>query len=144
MKAIICYLSFSGNTKEVSEIIRDTLIKDGHEVDMYEIGLGTVPDLSPYDIIFLGTFTWNGGRTPDDVKEFILEVGYKPENIAIFGTGDTQFGDDTIYCGAVNRLVKFYNSKFEPLKIEQSPRGHQEKLVIEWTYGVIDKWKNLN
>lgn len=144
-KAIICYLSYSGNTEEVAELINESLSNHNLDIDMYEIGQsGSVPDLSIYDIIFIGTFTWGKGGVPSEMKDFILSVGYKPDNIAVFGTGDTQFGGDELFCNATNKLSKFYNSQYNPLKIEQSPRGKQESLVTSWTEGVISKWKDLN
>ena len=51
MKAIVCYLSYSGNTEEVAELIKGQLVDSGYVVDMYLIGFGTVPDLSTYDIV---------------------------------------------------------------------------------------------
>lgn len=138
-RAIICYLSYSGNTEEVAQLIKKTLIEVGYEVDMYMIGDGLVPDLSPYNLKFFGTFTWDKGSTPDDMKDFVWEIGYKPDNVAIFGTGDTQFGGDALFCTANDRLAKFYHSEYETLKIEQSPRGYQEKIVKKWTMEVIKK-----
>jgi flavodoxin I len=58
--------------------------------------------------------------------------------VFIFGTGDTQFGGDTLFCKAANKLAKFYASPFPLLKIEQSPRGPQEKIVMRWTEGVVN------
>lgn len=145
MRAVIFYLTYSGNTREVAKLIQDTLMNKGYIVDMYRIGsFGEMPELSSYDIIFIGTFTWGKGAVPDEMKDFIWELGYKPKNIAVFGTGDTQFGGDELFCNATEKIAKFYNSRFEPLKIEQSPEGHQEQKVIDWAEGVINKWKNLN
>ena len=137
MKALIAYLSYSGNTEEVAELIEVQLRDDGFEVDLHCIGLDPLPEVSQYDFIFFGTFTWDVGRTPDDMKDFVLDVGYKPKNVAVFGTGDTQFGGDDLFCRAVDRLVKFYESPWDGLKIEQSPRGSQEEKVKRWTKGVI-------
>jgi flavodoxin I len=142
--SIICYLSYGGNTKEVAELIQNSLINNGYSAKLYRIGDGEIPHLSSYDIVFVGTFTWGKGGVPKDFKDFILKIGYKPNNVAVFGTGDTQFGGDDLFCNATNKLAKFYNSRYEILKIEQSPRGHQETIVLEWTEGVIKKWKDLN
>lgn len=142
-KAIICYLSYSGNTEEIAEIIESELVDQDFEVDMYEIGISPSVDVSSYDYIFLGTFTWDIGSTPDDMKDFVLEVGYKPDNVAVFGSGDTQFGGDDLFCRAVDRLAKFYNSKWEGLKIEQSPRGSQEEKVKIWLEGVLEHVKSF-
>ena len=138
MRTLIAYLSYSGNTEEIAEHIERKLVCEGIEVDMLSIGIDYVPDLSEYDYIFLGTFTWDMGGTPDEVKDFVLEVGYKPNNIAVFGSGDTQFGGDAMFCGAVDKLVKFYESKWDGLKIEQSPRGSQEVLIDHWLEGVLE------
>ena len=138
MRILIAYLSYSGNTEEVAELIEARLRESGVSVDMYEIGFGVVPNVREYDFLCLGSFTWDYGGTPDEVKDFILEVGYKPENVAVFGTGDTQFGGDELYCLAVDKLVRFYQSKWSGLKIEQSPRGHQEAYVNEWVEGVLE------
>src|SRR5690625_1496346 len=142
MRCLIAYLSYSGNTKEIAQYIEKRLQRKGLQVDMHEIGIDLpVDDISAYDHIFLGTFTWDMGSTPDEVKDFVLDVGYKPDNIAIFGSGDTQFGGETLFCKAVDKLVTFYNSKWEGLKIEQSPRGHQEKYIEIWLERVLQNVK---
>lgn len=107
------------------------------QVDVHRIGIDAPIDAENYDYIFLGTFTWDYGMTPDEVKDFVLEVGYKPDNIAVFGTGDTQFGGEELYCRAVDKLARFYHSPWHGLKIEQSPRGSQEELVHQWLEGVL-------
>ncbi len=139
-KGLICYLSFSGNTKELAEMI-EAQISNDFEVDMYEIGFGIIPDLTQYDFILFGSFTWDKGSTPDEFKDFILDTdGYKPSHSFVFGSGDTQFGGDELFCNAVTKLHKFYDAHIYPLKVEQSPRGSQESLVEEWTIK-IREWE---
>lgn len=138
VRILICYASFSGNTKEVATLIEQRLLKDGHDVFVHRIGSGSIPDPSLFDIMLLGSFTWGKGSTPEVIKDFVYELGYKPSTVFIFGTGDTQFGGDALFCNAANKLAKFYNSPYEPLKIEQSPRGSQEYKVITWTEGVLN------
>lgn len=138
MKTLIAYLSYSGNTEEIAVYLEDYLNRAGYDVDMYEIGFGIIPDTKQYDRIFLGTFTWDLGSTPDEMKDFVLDVGYKPDNIAVFGSGDTQFGGDDLFCRAVDKLATFYNSKWPGLKIEQSPRGYQEQFIEQWLEGVLE------
>lgn len=143
-KILIVYVSGSGNTQEVSEIISNELDKKKLNHDICRVGFTAFPDLSSYDLIFFGSYSIKSdGRVPFLMKEFIKETNfYKPDNIAIFGTGDTQY---KFFCGAVDRLAKFYNSKYPTLKIEQSPRGFQEELIKKWTSEVIeiDKTKAL-
>lgn len=136
--ALIAYLSYSGNTEEVAEILQETAESRGLRVDMHQIGIDPPIEPESYDYLFFGTFTWEEGSTPDEMKDFVLEVGYKPDHVAVFGTGDTQFGGERIFCGAAEKLAKFYNSPWPVLKIEQSPRGSQEQSVIHWMEGVLN------
>ena len=141
---LIVYASWSGNTQEVAEMIEETLVAEKIAVTMYRIGGGVIPNPRDFDGMLLGSFTWEQGSTPDEVKDFVADVGYKPDNVYVFGTGDTQFGGDALFCHAAVKLARFYASPYEPLKIEQSPRGIQQEKVIEWSKGVIKHWKNLN
>jgi len=122
----------------VAERIATGVEQNGIDVDMHHIGLGKPVDVSLYDYIFIGTFTWDYGCTPDEIKDFVLDVGYKPDHVAVFGTGDTQFGGEEQFCQAVDKLTTFYESKWEGLKIEQSPRGSQEQLIDQWLEGVLE------
>jgi len=141
---LIVYASWSGNTQEVAEMIGETLVAEKIGVTTYRIGGGVIPNPRDFDAMLLGSFTWEQGSTPDEVKDFVADVGYKPDNVYVFGTGDTQFGGDALFCHAAVKLARFYASPYEPLKIEQSPRGIQQEKVIEWSKGVIRHWKNLN
>lgn len=143
MNVLVAYHSFSGNTEEMAEMIQDRLEFLGCRPEVYEIGRGAYfPDLSHYDVVMLGTFTWDLGGTPADVKDFVADVGYKPNHIAVFGSGDTQFGGDELFCLAVTKLTRFYNSPWEGLKIEQSPRGSQERKVTSWVDGIVESERN--
>lgn len=138
----IVYLSYSGSTEEVAELIETTLHET--EIRVTKCRIGEVESFDPtlFDLVFFGTFTWGKGAVPTEMKQFIQEIGYKPENIVVFGTGDTQFGGDLLFCRAVDKLTEFYACFHEGLKIEQSPRGSQEKTVKKWTESVINEWKN--
>ena len=94
MSFLIAYASWSGNTQEVAELITETLKNEGVEVDTHRIGIGVIPNIKEYDAFCIGSFTWEKGATPEEVKDFVADVGYKPELVYVFGTGDTQFGGD--------------------------------------------------
>lgn len=143
MRALIAYLSYSGNTKEVAELVEDKLREEDVIVEVHRIGIDAPIDPEHYDYLFIGTFTWDMGRTPEEMKDFVLEIGYKPNNIVVFGSGDTQFGGDDMFCGAVDKLVRFYQSKWNGLKVEQSPRGSQEEKVKSWVEGVLYHAKSI-
>jgi flavodoxin I len=141
---LIAYASWSGNTQEVAEMTEEILVKENVEVTTHRMGGAVMPNPRHYDAMIIGSFTWDKGATPDEVKDFVADVGYKPDNVYVFGTGDTQFGGDALFCHAAVKLARFYASTYEPLKIEQSPRGIQQSTVIEWSKGVITHWKNLH
>ena len=141
---LIAYATWSGNTAEVAELIEETLRNYGIEVALHRIGADVFPNPREFDALIIGSFTWDKGSTPDEVKDFVADVGYKPKNVYVFGTGDTQFGGDALFCNAAVKLARFYESKVAPLKIEQSPRGTQEIRVVNWTEGVLNHWLHLN
>lgn len=135
MKCFIAYLSFSQNTKEIAELIHHICMSNNITAKLHDISTEIAPtrnELEQYDILYLGTFTWDQGSTPDEMKDFVADLNYKPDNVAVFGSGDTQFGGDEMYCRAVDKLVTFYNSPYVGLKIEQSPRGSQESSISHW------------
>lgn len=107
-------------------------------------GRGPIPNPGEYDAMLIGSFTWDQGATPDEVKDFVADIGYKPEPVYVFGTGDTQFGGDLLFCNAAVKLARFYQSAVAPLRIEQSPRGVQESKVMEWSKGVLEHWRHLH
>jgi predicted ribonucleotide reductase-associated flavodoxin len=138
MKVLIAYYSFSGNTEEIAEMIQKRLELHACATELYEIGRGSYfPEVRDYDVFVLGTFTWDLGAVPAEVKDFVADVGYKPERVAVFGSGDTQFGGDELFCMAVTKLAAFYHSPWPELKIEQSARGSQEGMVYKWTDKVV-------
>jgi flavodoxin I len=139
---LIAYASVSGNTEEVAELIAKELTHMENDVTLYCVsGSEPFPYVPDYDAMLIGTYTWGSGDTPFDVKDFVADIGYKPEHVFVFGTGDTQFGGEDMFCMAADKLAKFYHSPLAPLKIEQSPRGSQEQEVVKWTRGVIE-WLN--
>lgn len=138
--ALIVYASLSGNTKEVAELITMELTSAGIGVTEHWIGDGAAPpDPADYDAMWIGSYTWGKGATPHEVKDFAADLGYKPKPVYVFGTGDTQFGGDDLFCAAADKLAKFYESPAAPLKIEQSPRGAQESLVRKWVRGILSQ-----
>lgn len=138
-KALIAYATMSGNTEEVAELIEDELINLDKEADIFFIDLMNTeepPDLSEYSRIYIGTYTWDFGAAPDEMMDFIIDLGDVDIPVLSFGTGETQFGDD-LYCIAVDNIANHFNSLYKVLKIEQSPRGSQEHIVRQWVKSTL-------
>lgn len=79
MKALVVYLSRTGNTKKVAEAIFKEI---GCEKDLFEIS--ELTDLEGYDIIFAGFPVWQSGPAETAVK--FLNKHSDGKNIAIFVT----------------------------------------------------------
>ncbi|HHW4678665.1 MAG TPA: flavodoxin [Xylella sp.] len=148
MRILLALASLSGHTREVARVITAYCEGEGHTVDWIETDLQTLAgqglDPRAYTLFLLGTWTDNAGRTPFEMKRFIaelLEMVGKPPCVAVFGTGETQWGYE-YYCGAVHRIADFFASRFPRLLIEQMPHGaHDMRAIVEWTDQVLDQCK---
>lgn len=143
MRILIAFASLSGNTRDVARQIRARCEALGHAVTWVETDIQALADASRdpcHDLYLLGAWSDNAGRTPPEMKRFIAElvaaVG-KPAQLAVFGTGETQWGE-AYYCGAVRRMAAFFDSPHPRLEIEQMPHGERDALAIQrWTDQVL-------
>ncbi|MEE7546190.1 flavodoxin [Xanthomonas sp. Kuri4-1] len=149
MDILLALASLSGNTREVARAVRARCEAAGHRVTWLETDLQSLAEVAPaparFDLFLLGSWTANGGRTPAEMKRFIADlvdaVG-KPPRVAVFGTGETQWGQE-YFCGAVHRMAAFFHSPFPRLSIEQMPHGQRDALAItSWTDQVLADCKN--
>ena len=148
MKVLIVYHSYSGNTKDLAEFIK-TQLSNSFEVDLFEINKYSkevLTDVEQYDTIILGTFTWGKGEIPIQVRKFVKEYQeyFKTKQVFLFGTGDTQFGGDALFCSAVDVLDRIIQTSITPLKVEQHYSGSQEDIVLEWCNVVENEIKGEN
>lgn len=160
---IIMYSSMSGNTQEVAELIRDHLEENGeltflirlqHDGQFIHEDFVAMNKFYTDGIVageetrcWLGTYTWGQGEVPDEwekacstYNDFLVKWETR-----VFGTGDTQFGGDKLFCSATEVITDILVSGSvsvlgSPLKIEQSPRGSQEQKVKDW---VDQDWEEL-
>ncbi|KAF1699067.1 flavodoxin [Pseudoxanthomonas jiangsuensis] len=142
MRILIAFTSLSGNTRDVARQVRARCEAAGHQVSWIEAGVQTLADAGDprHDLYLLGAWTDNAGRTPGEMKALIAElveaVG-KPPRLAVFGTGETQWGEE-YYCGAVRRIAAFFGSGYPRLEIEQMPHGERDALKIQrWTDHIL-------
>lgn len=143
MNILLALASLSGNTREVARAVAARCEAAGHRVDWIETDIQTLAEVAPerrHDLYLLGSWTDNAGRTPTEMKRFIAElvdaVG-KPPRVAVFGTGETQWGEE-YYCGAVHRIATFFASPFPRLLIEQMPHGERDaQAIAAWTDAVL-------
>ncbi|WP_254051118.1 flavodoxin [Stenotrophomonas sp. ESTM1D_MKCIP4_1] len=143
LRILLVVASLSGNTRELGRHIQARCAAAGHAVHWHEADdLRTPPSLAAdeADLVLLGSWTDNAGRTPAEMKAWVagvVERGERLREVAVFGTGETQWGQE-YYCGAVHRLIRYFNSRYPPLEIEQMPHGARDAVAIDaWTATVL-------
>lgn len=144
MNILLALASLSGNTRDVARSVALHCEAAGHTVTWLETDVQRLEQVphSPgqYDLFLFGSWTDNGGRTPSEMKRFIVELVEtlgKPPQVAVFGTGETQWGED-YFCGAVHRIAQFFASPFPRLTIEQMPHGQRDaQAIAAWTDEVL-------
>jgi predicted ribonucleotide reductase-associated flavodoxin len=144
MHILLPYASLSGNTREVARMIAARCQAGGHTTLLLDVEDPQAAEavLQPHDRLLLGCWTDNAGRTPAEMKRFVAllrdSAGLpRPDQVAVFGTGETQWGLE-YYCGAAHRLARFFGSPYPVLEIEQMPHGSAHALTIQqWTDTVL-------
>src|SRR5690606_13389343 len=102
MKIGIVYTSITGNTREVTTIISDTVIKYTSQCDIFEISQLSYLDIGSFDILFLGTYTWGNGDIPQELKGLYRAFEneqHKELVTGVYGTGDQFYRH---FCRAVD------------------------------------------
>ncbi len=146
LRILIVVASLSGNTRELGRHVAARCRSAGHAVHWQEaddLRQGPPLPVDEADLVLLGCWTDNAGRTPSEMKAWvagIAERGQRPRQVAVFGTGETQWGQE-YYCGAVHRLIRYFHSGYPPLEIEQMPHGRRHAAAIDtWTDAVLDHY----
>ncbi|HAI47290.1 MAG TPA: flavodoxin [Stenotrophomonas sp.] len=148
MQILIAYTSLSGNTAEVARLLAARCEARGHAVHLLDVDgdAGHAALAAAPAVWLLGSWTDNAGRTPVEMKRFVATlrdgVGLPPgEQVAVFGTGETQWGQE-YYCGAAHRLARFFHSPYPVLEIEQMPHGSADTHTIHhWADTVLARFE---
>src|SRR5687767_11728141 len=114
MKTLVAYASNSGSTKLVAERLGHALTHHHWEVTVRDVASMTPNDLQGYELIVLGSCTWERnlptgrleGQLPEHMHRFAEKLAQRPpklesDRFAIFGLGRSEY---TAFCGAVNHL----------------------------------------
>src|SRR5690606_3993647 len=99
MRILIAYDSLSGNTRDLARMVRGCCEARGHAVTWPAPASPAPADARPlprHAVSLLGAWTATAGRTPAALKRSLaalVEAVGKPERLAVFGTGETQWGE---------------------------------------------------
>lgn len=121
----IVYASSTGNTKAVAEILQHICSETQMPVSIFAINDFSLAELSRYDVVVVGTYTWGSGEIPKELRGLFTafeERGHKNLVTAVFGTGDSCYAH---FCGAVDRfrdMLYVQTDLAATLKIELLPQ----------------------
>lgn len=108
MKILILYESLTGNTRSFVDYLLDRLgWTPDVKIDVVTFSEFAKEDhlknLSKYDIIFLGTYTWGSGKIPTRVKRIIIQEREElmSTKVFLFGSGITIYAN---FCGALDGI----------------------------------------
>lgn len=128
------YTSYGGNTRDLAYLIKSILEDSGHLVHIFSNR--DEFNLKGYDYILFGSLTWDGAKLPIQMRKLLKEVLITNPQVncdcSIFGTGETQWGEEN-FCRGVDE-IKYHlykhniNVNYE-LKIEQNPIGKEHKVM---------------
>jgi len=136
-KVIVVYASMTGNTQDMAEAIAEGLSEFCEDVTVKEAFDANASELSDYDGILLGAYTWGDGDLPDEFLDFYEEMegmDLQGKLGAAFGSGDTSY---PLYCAAVDTItVKLRELgsevRLDGLKMELSPNSDDKELCRQF------------
>ncbi|WP_368086654.1 flavodoxin domain-containing protein [Bacillus sp. cl95] len=124
-KVAIIYASITGNTKELIEILCDFFQEYPIKVYKFQVGDFQLPNLSQFDAVIIGTYTWGSGEIPEEMIPIYQSFEMKDVNklvTGVAGTGDKFYPN---YCGAVDKfrdMLFVHTELAATLKIELNPQ----------------------
>lgn len=117
MKKLIVYTSRSGNTESFNDWFM-TKYNNITAFNLLEDDLTKLPGLlSSTEDILLGTYTWDNGKIPKEMKKFVIdnrEVLMKKTRL-LFGSGITIYKH---FCGALDNINIILESDIPMIKFE--------------------------
>lgn len=135
-KAIVVYGSNTGNTETLAGALTEEL-KSRFDVTTRNVIDVTPEEILGYDLIVLGSSTWNEGELQDDFQEFFEDMDrldLSGKKVAVFGPGDSSWDE---YCRAVDLLEE----KSQQLKANLVAPGFKwDGDIDEEAIAEIKKW----
>jgi flavodoxin I len=124
MKIAIIYTSISGNTKELALLLSSIITQD-MRVELFTINDFNPSEITEYDAIIIGTYTWGDGEIPFEMVKLYKEIESKDVQhivTGVFGTGDSFYPK---FCGAVDTfrdMLYVHTNLAVTLKVELQPQ----------------------
>lgn len=137
IRIIIVFASMTGNTEEMADAIAEGLKEAGIEPVVKNVIDTNAEEITHYDGILLGSYTWGDGDLADDFLDFYEEmddIQLDGKKAAVFGSCDSSYSE---YGAAVDTLVTKLKElgaevTLDGLKIELSPSKDDKALCRQF------------
>ncbi|WP_112179592.1 MULTISPECIES: flavodoxin [Paraliobacillus] len=143
---VIVFASMTGNTEEIAEIIEAKIKSLNVPVSTFQIDFDDISaeDLSSYDGILLGTYTWGDGDLPYEVEDFyddLEDIDLTGKKIGLFGSCDSFYPE---YGGAIDKMGDRFKEIgaeiiLDHLKIDLTPEDEDVKSCEAFAEAFISK-----
>lgn len=116
MKIVAIVETLTGNTMSFIEYIEESY-GDKVSIDIFDPFTFNSPNFDDYDKVLLGCYTWDLGKIPIEMKEFIIDYreDLLEEDILLFGSGWSVY---STFCRAVDSMNTILDNKFPKAKFE--------------------------
>ena len=140
---LIVYASMTGNTEEIANLIREGILQAGAAVDQKDILEVDVTELSNYEGILLGAYTWGDGDLPDEFLDFYEEM----DSLDLTGKRSAAFGSCDSSYEHRGRAVDLLLTKLselgadivlDGLKIDMAPTSAEKEQCIQFGRSFVE------
>ncbi len=146
MKAAIVYSSKTGNTEELIQQLYELFLVRSTPIDLYSIRQFPLTQLTEYDAVIIGTYTWGDGDIPTEMLP--LYRAFENQEVSkivtgIVGTGDRFYPE---FCGAVDEfrdMLYVQTDLAVTLKVELSPQVSDLERCVKFVELFLERMKNI-
>ncbi|MCQ6279623.1 flavodoxin [Bacillus sp. EB600] len=140
---LIVYASMTGNTEEIANLIGEGILQAGAAVDQKDILEVDVKELSNYEGILLGAYTWGDGDLPDEFLDFYEEM----DSLDLTGIRSAAFGSCDSSYEHRGRAVDLLLTKLselgadivlDGLKIDMAPTSAEKDQCIQFGRSFVE------
>lgn len=141
------YASTTGNTEALAEMLYSIFLTKSVDITIFRIEEFPYSDLSRYDAVAIGTYTWGQGEIPKELSRLYQafeSIGKKDMISAVFGTGDSFYPD---YCGAVDRfrdMLYVHTNLAATLKVELTPQKQDVYRCQRFVESILNRTTRLD
>lgn len=130
---LILYTSRTGNTESFVDYLEDETLQDfSYEtINVLDGDQDLEESLIKADAVILGSYTWDNGRIPKEIKQIIIDNRslLEQKTLFLFGSGITIWAH---FCGALDNIEIILNRAFPKIKFELTfiPEEHKKDIKI--------------